>query len=251
MALNALIVDDEPLAVKTLRLMVEKFIDDVRVVGEAHSVDEALAWTEGPTPIDVVFLDIEMPGGSGFALLEHLPQRSFEVVFVTAYETYAVRAFKHSALDYLLKPIDVDELRAAVARVAMRRSLNLDSRLRYNALFENIRAKLPQRLVVQVGQRSECVNLAEVLYLERAVAGTAVHRTDGGEMLIDNGLPELLDILDGKRFFRIGPDMAVNTAMVVQVGRDAVRLQGGPTLSLAPERRAGLLEYIGSLPTTR
>lgn len=248
MALNALIVDDELLAVKTLRLLLERFVDGIQVVGEAHSVKAALAQVDGPTPIDLVFLDIEMPGGNGFELLERLPQRSFEVVFCTAYEAYAVQAFKHSALDYLLKPIDVDELRAAVGRAATRRSLNLDSRQRYNALFENLKTKLPQRLVVEVDGRTECIGLGEVLYLEQTDTGTIVHHADGSRLRVDNQLPELLEILDSKRFYRIGPCMAVNTAMVVQVGPNSVCMHSGAVLQLAPERRASLLEHLGAMP---
>lgn len=247
MALNALIVDDETLAVKSLRLLIERFVDGVQVVGEAHSVNAALALVEGPTPIDLVFLDIEMPGGNGFELLERLPQRSFEVVFCTAYEAYAVQAFKHSALDYLLKPIDVDELRAAASRAITRRSLNLDSRQRYNALFENLKSKLPQRLVVEVGGRTECIGLAEVLYLEQADTGTIVHHADSSRLMVDNQLAELLEILDSKRFFRIGPSVAVSTAMVVQVGANSVTLHGGTALPLAPERRTRLLEQLGAM----
>lgn len=251
MILNALIVDDERIAAKTMQLMLEQYVDDVHVVDIAHSAAQALQiLAENPT-IDVVFLDIEMPGGSGFDLLEQCPNRQFEVIFATAYEAYAIRAFKHSAIDYLLKPIDAEELQQAVAHVVRIKSTNFDSRQRYNALFDNIKAMLPQKLVVSMGNRSECLDLPRVLYLEQQEKSTLVSFSDGQKAQIDNRLADLLCIMGDRRFLKIDTHRAVNSSRIAQIGRNTLRLDTGIELPVGSEYRAAIIDFLDPPTPTR
>ncbi|HEX8515555.1 MAG TPA: LytTR family DNA-binding domain-containing protein [Bacteroidia bacterium] len=115
--IKALIVDDEEHGRNVLENLIRKYCPDVSVVGKAGSAKEAKRVIEEVNP-SLVFLDIEMPGGSGFELLESFPQRNFSVIFTTAYDQYAVKAFKFSAIDYLLKPINIEELMNAVKKLS-------------------------------------------------------------------------------------------------------------------------------------
>jgi len=114
--IRAVIVDDEELGRNVLKNLVQKYIPSVTIVGEAGSVKEAKKVIADTIPA-LVFLDIEMPGGSGFDLLEQIENPPFSVIFTSAYNQYAIKAFKYSAVDYLLKPLNIDELTAAIKKI--------------------------------------------------------------------------------------------------------------------------------------
>ena len=110
---TAIIVDDEKRNIETLERMLNNFCPQVKILGKAESVRAAIELMEMEMP-DVLFLDIEMPGGNGFTLLEHYEDPSFEVIFTTAHDIYAINAIKFAALDFLLKPVNIKELQEAV-----------------------------------------------------------------------------------------------------------------------------------------
>jgi two-component system LytT family response regulator len=130
--IKAIIIDDEELGRTVLKNLIRKYVPDVAIVGEAGSMKEAIKVIEEVNPA-LVFLDIEMPGGSGFDLLEKIGAPSFSVIFTTAYNQYAVKAFKYSAVDYLLKPINIDELTTAVDKV-----INTDSKKTQKAAVQHL-----------------------------------------------------------------------------------------------------------------
>src|SRR5690242_2121242 len=107
--LRIVIVDDEQTSIENLTMMLQEFCEDTEIVGTASSVTQAIKEINTKKP-DLVFLDIEMPHGNAFDILECLPEKNFHIVFVTAYDHYGVKAIKHNAIDYLLKPVDTDEL---------------------------------------------------------------------------------------------------------------------------------------------
>ena len=113
--IRSIIVDDEQRHHDVLGKMLETFCPNIELVGDAFSVEEAIALIESERP-ELVFLDIEMPEGNGFTLFDHFEEPAFEVIFTTAHDLYAINAIKYAALDYLLKPINIQELKNAVAR---------------------------------------------------------------------------------------------------------------------------------------
>jgi two-component system, LytTR family, response regulator len=119
MNIKAIIIDDEKHGRENLAGILRSYCPEVELAGEAASVEEALSLIRKQTP-DLVFLDIEMPGANGFQLLEHLQDFSFEVIFVTAYDNYAIKAIRFSAADYILKPVNRNDLQAAVEKVVVR-----------------------------------------------------------------------------------------------------------------------------------
>jgi two-component system LytT family response regulator len=116
--IKAIVIDDEELGRNVLKNIIQKYCPEVSIVGEASNIKEAKKVIAEVSP-ELIFLDIEMPGGSGFELLEQLQNEEFSIIFTTAYNQYAVRAFRYSAVDYLLKPIDIEELRAAIKKVVI------------------------------------------------------------------------------------------------------------------------------------
>ena len=217
--MKAVIVDDEALARRELRRLLMEF-EGLEIVGEAANIDEAATMIEALAP-ELLFLDIQMPGGSGFDLLtrlEHVPR----VIFTTAYDQHAVRAFEVNALDYLLKPIEPERLVAAMARVEPRSAPALPQR---EAVIE--------QLFVRDGPRCWFVPLQEVRLLS---AENNYVRLWWGKLhpLLGRPLSTLEKRLDPKRFFRANRAQIINLEFIESVelgvnGRLHVQLRdGGP-----------------------
>ena len=142
--MNAIIIDDEIAAIENLQIMLNKYCKNINIVATSQSADEGVLLINKENP-DLIFLDIEMPHTNGFDLLKRFPKPTFSVIFTTAYNQYAIQAIKFSALDYLLKPIDVDELITAVSKVEDKSKID-DERL--NVLLNNIDTKTTKRLAL-------------------------------------------------------------------------------------------------------
>ena len=164
--IRAVIIDDSTQARKLLRLMLLELAPEVKQVGEAENVEEGLRLIEREQP-DAVFLDIEMPGKTGLQLAEMLLQRNFKgnVVFTTAYNAYAIKAFRLSAIDYLLKPIQEDQLIEAVEKLKEEKK-NRDNENRLKALTENLREERNDVLCIPTQSGFEYIPLDEIEYLE-------------------------------------------------------------------------------------
>jgi two-component system LytT family response regulator len=223
--MKSLIIDDEPLARRELRRLLAEF-PWVEIVGEAGDVVEAAARVEALAP-DLLFLDIQMPGGSGFDLLsrlDHVPR----VIFTTAYDHHAVRAFEVNALDYLLKPIEPQRLAAALAK-ARSASEDRPAELRSGDILE--------RLFVRDGMRCWFVPLREVSLL--TAEGNYVRMLWGTERpLLNRPLNTLEKRLDPKRFFRANRRQIINVDFIEGVelgigGQLHVQLRGGPEVEIS------------------
>ena len=249
--LKALIVDDEIASVRTLELLLSQFAKDVEVVDVARSASDALTKVDLIHP-DIVFLDIEMPGGSGFDFLEQCNNRTFDVIFITAFEYYAVKAFKYSAIDYLLKPIEIEELESALTKVSNRRYSNFDGKNRYFALFENLKSILPSKLVVTIKNRSEYVDLKDIAYFQSNINGSKVVKLNGEFIDIDNKLSNLEEILDSKFFARINDKQLVNLKLVKKIGRNGkLDMDKGLVLDVANEYLGYLVEQLEELVNSK
>jgi two-component system LytT family response regulator len=223
--MKALIVDDEPLARRELRRLLAGF-SWLQVVGEASDVDEAHERVDTLAP-DVVFLDVQMPGGTGFDLLERL-HRLPRIIFTTAYDHYAVKAFEVSALDYLLKPIEPERLAAALGKI----HAAAQPPLRMSAGDASL-----EQLFVRDGPRCWFVPLREVSVF--TAEGNYVRLQWGkAQPLLGRSLIALEDKLDGKRFFRANRRQIVNIDLIQSVelgegGRLHVQLRDGPEIEIS------------------
>lgn len=247
--LKVVIADDEPLVRRGLRSHLTGE-PDVRVTGEARNGTEALALIRATEP-DVVFLDIQMPGLDGLAVLAALPPASRPaVVFVTAHDSYAVRAFELHAVDYLLKPFDGERFRVALGRAR--------ERLRLRQLdgtapdLELVAAELgdgktrPDRIAVRESGKIVLVPLDEVDWIEAADNYVRLHRGDGYHLL-RQPLGKLEEALDPKRFARIHRSAMVNLSRIKSLestpsGEYEVRLHDGQKLTLSRGHRDRFLE---------
>jgi two-component system LytT family response regulator len=221
--MRILVVDDEPLARRELRRLLDAF-PAAQVVGEACNIDEARARIEELAP-DVVFLDIQMPGGTGFDLLTQL-DRVPRIVFTTAYDQYAVKAFEVNALDYLLKPIERERLATALRKIQVAPS---SGDAPENAPLE--------QLFIRDGPRCWFVPLREVSVF--SAEGNYVRLLWGKERpMLGRSLSALEEKLDPKRFFRANRGQIVNLELILQVetgegGRLHLQMRDGPEIEVS------------------
>jgi two-component system, LytTR family, response regulator len=237
--MRAMIVDDEPLARRELRRLLAEFAW-IDIVGEAANVGEAAPLIDRLLP-ELLFLDIQMPGGTGFDLLErleHLPR----VVFTTAYDKHAVRAFEVNALDYLLKPIEPERLAAAVARAQAAAASAPAAVASSGTILE--------RLFLRDGERCWFVPLREVKLF--TAEGNYVRISwDKIHPLLGRPLSSLESRLDSKRFFRANRQQIINLEYIESVdlgvnGRLHVQLRGGPEVQVS-RRQARLFRQLASV----
>jgi two-component system LytT family response regulator len=237
--LRAFLVDDEPLALRRLGRMLQA-TGRVEIVGQATDPRAGLAQLAAE-PVDVLFLDIHMPGLTGFQVLEHIPPGP-AVVFTTAHDEHAVRAFEVNALDYLLKPIERARLEATLDRLRARRATGDDDlRAALQRLAEQLRGGTHlEHLASRVRDRVQLIPVEQVTHLvARQRATYAV--TAAGEAMLDMTLAELEQRLDPARFFRIHRSVLVNLAHVGELRSDddghlVVGLRGGGRIELPVAR---------------
>jgi two-component system LytT family response regulator len=231
--MKALIVDDEPLARRELRRLLTAF-PWIQVVGEAADVDEALSQIDKLAPA-LVFLDVQMPGGTGFDLLAQL-ERLPRVIFTTAYDHYAVKAFEVSAVDYLLKPIEPDRLAAALSKVQAAALAAMSSTLPPTEPASKHEVPLEQ-IFVRDGLRCWFVPLREVSVF--TADGNYVRLQWGKESpMLGRSLVALEEKLDARRFFRANRRQIVNLDYIESVemglgGRLHVQLRDGPEIEIS------------------
>lgn len=208
----AILVDDEQRHHDILTKMINTFCPSVDLVGHAFSINEAVTLIEKKKP-DLVFLDIEMPGGNGFSLFEHFEELPFEVIFTTAHDLYAINAIKYAALDYLLKPINIQELKQAVARAGKILAKQVPSRVgEYQVLKDNI--QLQDKRFTKIALRSaEGIDFVEANQLLRVEANHVYSNfyLDNGKMImVSKPLGDFEPLLESCNFFRVHKSHMVN-----------------------------------------
>ena len=208
MNLRAVIVDDEPTARRTLQNLIENYTNEVEVIASAEDVLSGVKLINKTSP-DIIFLDVRMPKYSGFNLVEYFDELEFKIVFTTAYEEYANKAFMKGAAGYLLKPIDIDDLNSTIERV--REEIKQEQQ-DYN-IYDNkaIALNLKNKLLTLpfVGGVLK-FNLDEILYFEAKGRQVMVHLIDDTRLLANLSLKSIQDILFKTTFLRIHKSYVVN-----------------------------------------
>ncbi len=202
--IQALIVDNEYNARNNLKALLQAFCQEVKVIGEADGVQTGIESINQYQP-QLLFLDVQMNDGTGMDLLNQLTKRSFEVIFTTAYDQFALQAIKLSALDYLLKPIDPMELQESVAKAHKRlhEKAQLDPDLQWEALQHNYQtAHHQQKLVLKDAENLYLVNIQEIVRCEATGSYTNFFLQDGKKIVVSNNLREYEKKLKLYGFYR-------------------------------------------------
>jgi two-component system, LytTR family, response regulator len=238
--MRVMIVEDERHSRESLRNLLHEFVTDVEVVAMAAEVEEAIRLARELKP-EVLFLDVELHTGTGFDVLEGLRDIPLEVVFTTAFEQYAMKAIKFSSIDYLLKPIDIDELQAAVEKVRNRKNKE-DYHRQLELLLHQAKPLHPekQRICLATAESIEFIDLKEILYCEAGGSYTEFYLSNGGKLLVSKHLKEYENLLSEHAFMRVHNSFLINLERVkkyVKTEGGYILMENNAQISLSPKKR--------------
>jgi two-component system LytT family response regulator len=244
--IRTLLVDDEELSRLTLSNFINKYTPEIQIEAEAENIKQAKQLILELKP-DLVFLDVEMPFGNAFDLLEELSEIDFQVVFVTAYSHYALKALNFSASYYLLKPIDIDELVAAVAKV--KEHLNdKQHKLHTEILLQNIKNENSlQRLVLPMLEGFEVVKTKDIVLCRADGNYTEFYFTDGNKKIVSRNLKFFESLLQDHGFLRVHKSYLVNLNEVTayQKGKGGLLvLSNAMEVEVSPNKKQFIMDYF-------
>jgi DNA-binding LytR/AlgR family response regulator len=202
--MNVLIIEDEKPAARRLSRMLAEL--DIEVQQMLYSVEESLKWLQNNTHPDLIFLDIQLSDGLSFEIFEEIDVKS-AIIFTTAYDEYALKAFKLNSIDYLLKPIDDDELTAAVQQFKKQQPKETDVQVNLDdirkLLVNPVDRKFKKRLSIKVGQHIKIIHIDEIECFYSENKSTYIHTTENRNYLLDHSLENWQEQLDPEQFFRV------------------------------------------------
>ncbi|PHS10928.1 MAG: DNA-binding response regulator [Kordia sp.] len=242
MKLKTILVEDETRSREILRNYIAKYCPNIELVGEASGIEEGLNLIKN-NELDLVFLDVEMPYGNAFDLLDKVENRTFETIFVTAYDHYAVEALNNQASYYLLKPISIDDLIIAVDVV-------IDIKQKETALAETVLSPKSEivsgKITVPQQDGFEVLKTSEILFCKADDNYTEIHMKSG-KILASKTLKYFEEALQEFGFSRIHKSYVVNVNSIVKYKKGkggSVVLENDKELQVAPSRKAALLNYF-------
>jgi two-component system LytT family response regulator len=241
MLLKAIIVDDEPDSIKLLQLQLAQHCPGIEIAGTYTSSVKALPAIEKLRP-DLLFLDIEMPVMNGFELLEKILYLPFNVIFITAYNQYALKAFRFNAADYLVKPVDADDLTEAVAKAVKRAKPNPTQ---LSLMHRQMRGEPATRIAIP-GQQGgiSFIDLNDIIYSEASNNYSKLILSDGRQFLISKTLKDVQDVLEEEHFLRIHRQYIINLNHVKQFNRNEgiLTMDNGDCIPVARNQKERLID---------
>ncbi len=241
MKITALIIDDDADSRLIINNYIKKNCQEIVVMGEGGSVGEGISIIKKENP-DLLLLDISLPDGTAFDLLKQLPEKQFEVIFITAHDKYAIEAFKYSAIDYLLKPIAYPELKEALQKVGDRVREKY-FKTHWVTLTHNLQYKNPyqKRLAIATGNGYTFVDVKEIIRLESHSNYTHFYFVGGQRIVSSHTLGYYEELLPEEKFCRIHNSYIVNTGFIERYSKEGVGgtiiMKDGTELSVSQRRK--------------
>jgi two-component system LytT family response regulator len=243
---RAVLIDDDESNLSSLSEKLSKHCPQIEIIARCDNAQDGIKAIDGLQP-DVVFLDIEMPVMNGFVMLQQLNYKNFELIFVTAYDHYAVKAIRYSALDYLVKPVEIEELKAAVSRVEVNRK-NQSSHSQVELLLEYLQKKQPRRITIPTAKGLQFINLEDIIYLEASNNYTNIYLSTGQKFLVSRTLKDFEELLPTETFLRIHHSNIINKCFVERYIRGdggQVVMRNGIVLDVSKRKKSEFLQAIG------
>lgn len=244
--INAIIIDDEPACIELLGLMLEKYHPEVNVLARADSMASGLREIQRhEESLALLFLDIQMQGGDGFSLLQQLDAPRFKIIFITAFDQFAIRAFKFSALDYLLKPVDRYELAEAIRKFSAGNSAgsselsNLKTGLKQQKLFD--------KLAVATHTDIRFIALAGISFMESDNNYTSIYLDDGTRLVASKNIGHYEALLEDSGFLRVSNTNLVNLKKVLRFIKSksgTLELEDGRLIQVSSAKKEKLLRML-------
>jgi two-component system LytT family response regulator len=246
--IKVIIVDDESKSIQTLAILLEHYYEDIEILATAHSMKSGLKVIEQyKEQIDILFVDIQMPEGDGFHLLQRVPAINFQIIFTTAYDHYAIKAIKFSALDYLLKPIDNTELESALNKyraIKNKEGLpapinNFQQALQQKKMFEKLAVSTLNEIIF--------IKLEDILYMKSSNNYTTLFFETKQEMISSRNIGYYEELLEEHHFYRVHNSYLVNLKKVerfIKCKNGLIEIEGGKTIEVSARRKETLLEKL-------
>lgn len=248
--INIAIIDDEASIISNIAKIIKISCYKAEIIGTASSVKEGIALLNSIQP-DLLLLDIMLKDGTGFELLEQVPNHSFKLIFVTAHHDFALKAFKFSALDYIVKPVIPDELLQAIDKAAKMNELENIS-LQMKVLAENMRkiSQVPGKIVLKTTETIHVVEICNISRCESDGNYTVFYFTDGSKMMISKTLKEYESILKDNRFIRVHHSHLVNIINIDKYekgGGGYLKMKDGSIVPVAIRKKEALMHILEEL----
>ncbi len=245
--IKAILVDDEKNALEMLEWQLHNYCPQVEIAAICNSADSGIEAIEQHKP-NLVFLDIEMPKKNGFELVQSFTNPSFDVIFTTAYNQFALKAFRFAALDYLLKPIDADDLVAAVKRYE-KKMLHNNFKQQLDILMQqyNQPNTLPEKISFATQQAIHFIKPAIIVYCESDSNYTTLHFIDKSKMVVSKTLKEVEEMLVHYHFYRIHNSYIINLKQVnryVKTDGGSIEMTNGAQLPISRQRKEDLMNVL-------
>lgn len=249
--LNTILIDDEPNALEVLKIQIERFCPEIRILKSCKSGQEGIEAILELKP-DLVFLDIEMPFKNGFDVLNETVNIDYDVIFTTAYDHFAIKAFKYSALDYLLKPVDIDELKESVQRATQRKGKSdIGERLQdFIKQFVENTSNQPGKIAINSGDVLKLIEPDEIVRCESDSNYTHIFLKTGTKHTVARTLKDIEETLAGLSFCRIHQSHLVNINHVVKIVKSDggyVITSDGAHITISRNKKEAFLEKIRRL----
>ncbi len=246
--IKAIIIDDESNGRDILQALLEKFCPNIEVLATADSAKNGIEQIARHKP-ELIFLDINMPGMSGFEMLQQIENIDFEVIFVTAHDNFALKAFKISAIDYILKPIDVDDLRIAVKKAEEKLSYKDKPKERFSEFFNNIKNIQNPFHKIGIATRDGLifVKISDIVRLESDVNYTWFYLMNGEKILASKTLKEFEELLEEYNFYRVHKSHFINLAHLkryIKGDGGIVIMQNDTEVEVSRRSKDGLMKRI-------
>lgn len=246
--LNAILIDDEESSLSSLKEKIKRHCPQIKIVAECDSAQKGIDRIESVHP-DLVFLDIEMPVMNGFLMLQNLSYKNFALIFTTAYDHYAIKAIRFSALDYLVKPIEVEELKSAVDRASEKQE-NVMPNHQLELLLENFTPQKNnyQRIAIPTADGLQFIKLNSIVYLEASVNYTHIFMENKQKHIVCRTMKDFEEMLPAETFLRIHNSYIINKNFAEKYIRGEggqVVLSNGAILDISKRKKAQFLKAIG------
>jgi two-component system LytT family response regulator len=244
--LTAVIIDDELKGRIALKQKLQDYCPEIQLMGEAENGEEGMKLIEKYRP-SIVFLDIEMPRMDGFEMLLRLPEKNFHLIFTTAYDQYAIKAIKYAAFDYLLKPIDIEELKSAISKIISQPNAHTEKRLM--TLEQNLRSrKTFNKIAIPTLEGLLFFNIEDIIHLEANSNYTIIYFANHTKLTASRTLKDFEELLPETTFFRPHHSHIINLNFVkryIKGDGGQIEMQNGNYIDVARRKKEDFLKTIG------
>jgi len=245
--INAIIIDDEYDGREALKLSLKRYCPEINILHLCENADEGIRIIQSSKP-DLIFLDVQMPHKSGFNLLEELGEFDFEVIFVTAHDKYAIKAIKFSALDYLLKPVDVDDLQKAIQKAKVRLNQK-GSHHNYTSLLKNVGFKQKQldKIAIPTMEGILFESLQDIIYCQADGNYTTLVMLQGDKIVVSKSLGDFENMLSVSGFFRVHHTYLINLKHIKKYIKGEggyVILEGNHHVDVSKRKKEAFLQVL-------